>query len=213
MTAAATLARLCGGAVATAMAEAKTALPPWPEEADAVIRAVPARRAEFAGGRAAARAAIASLGLDPVPIPMGPDRAPRWPVGLVGSIAHDRGLCLAAVGRRSEVAALGIDLEPAAPLDPALADEIASTAEQDAAGDAGPLALRRIFSAKEAVYKAQYPLSGLVLEFADLSVTLAPGGFDARFLRRAGPIPEGAVWAGRQALGADRIVTAFVMTI
>ncbi|MBN1173619.1 MAG: 4'-phosphopantetheinyl transferase, partial [Micromonosporaceae bacterium] len=59
-----------------------------PEEAPLVARAVPRRRAEFTTGRHCARLALASLGVEPAAILAGPDRAPRWPAGIVGTITH-----------------------------------------------------------------------------------------------------------------------------
>lgn len=143
-----------------------------PLEVPAVARAVPARQAEFAGGRVAARAAMLRLGHDPAPVPMLADRSPAWPEGLAGSISHSDGLCVAVVSGTGAFRALGIDLEPAAPLDHALHDEIT---RPDEATGADPLALRRRFSAKEAVYKAQFPITGCVFGFHALHVDLLTG--------------------------------------
>ena len=76
-------------------------------EAAAVERAVDVRRREFATGRALLRSL---LGTD-VAIPVGPSRAPVLPAGVVGSLAHDRVLAVAAVTTEPAIAALGIDVE------------------------------------------------------------------------------------------------------
>ena len=65
-----------------------------------------------------------------------------------------------------------------------------------------------IFCAKEAVYKAQYPATGLLFGFDRLHVTLGVGVFSARFLAATGPIAAGVVWTGRFAQVAGHVITA-----
>lgn len=151
----------------------------WPEEAAALSRAVPKRLAEYAAGRRAARQAMGELGLPAAAILNANDRAPIWPEGLSGSIAHCDDCCIAAVAKESTYRALGIDLEPAKPLDADLIPTICSQTEQDwAAGQADPgLAAMTIFCAKEAIYKAQYPLTGQVIGYDAVTVRLARGKF------------------------------------
>ncbi|KUF10173.1 4'-phosphopantetheinyl transferase family protein [Pseudoponticoccus marisrubri] len=144
----------------------------WPEEASAVARAVPGRRTEFAGGRAAARQAMQRLGLPPAAVPSGTDRAPIWPAGLVGSLTHAEGTCLAVLARSATCLSLGVDLERDQPLDPALHDEI-TRPEEVSASSRRDLRLR--FSAKEAVYKALYPQTRVLFGFDGLSVDLQRG--------------------------------------
>ena len=48
-------------------------------EHEAIRRAAPARRREFAAGRACARHALAALGVGAVAVPQAKDRAPLWP--------------------------------------------------------------------------------------------------------------------------------------
>ena len=79
----------------------------FPEEEDAVARAVDKRRQEFTTARACARAALASLGFAPVPIVRGPGGAPPWPPGVVGSLTHCAGYRGCAIGRAADVAAIG----------------------------------------------------------------------------------------------------------
>nr|WP_254899108.1 4'-phosphopantetheinyl transferase superfamily protein [Thalassococcus arenae] len=140
-----------------------------------MVHAVPRRIAEFAGGRQAARAALEGLGIDPRAIPMGPDRMPVWPQGVAASITHADRLCLAVAAWKSAIPILGVDLETAIPIPPQLVPEIASDADLDAYAPLprGEAALR-VFSAKEAAYKALYP------EIREVA------GFDAITLRRSG---------------------------
>lgn len=145
-------------------------------ELAAIEGADPRRRAEYSSARACARTALALLGTAPAPIMRGTDRAPRWPEGIVGSLAHTRDWCAAAVARSATLVALGIDIEDDAPLEPELWNLIATPAERSGL-DALPT-LRRgrvarlLFSAKEALYKCQFPSSGRFLDFADLEFEL-----------------------------------------
>ncbi|EBA06348.1 4'-phosphopantetheinyl transferase superfamily protein [Sagittula stellata] len=137
-------------------------------EAASVARAVPARRQEFAAGRLAARRALAGLRPDdrPTDLPAGPDRLPLWPAGLTGSISHAAGLAVAAVARSP--VRLGIDLEADKPLDPDLVPEICLPSEY------GTPAVR-VFSAKEAVFKAEYPHTRVMHGLHGIEVDLAEG--------------------------------------
>ena len=180
-----------------------------PGEAAAVAGAVPARVAEFAAGRLAARRALAALGHPAVAIPAGPDRAPCWPEGLAGSIAHAQGVAVAAVRRG---ASLGLDVEADAALEPELWPLICDPVELAAlpAGDRGR-AVRLVFAAKEAVYKAQYPLTGRLIGFDAVRVTLEEDGFVARLRQKVGPLPDGHRLRGR-ILRAGGLVLAGVAT-
>ena len=83
----------------------------WPEEAAYVANAVEKRRREFACGRHFARRCFRALGRPDGPLPANPDRSPRWPDGLVGSITHTDTYCAAAVARADDIAGIGIDVE------------------------------------------------------------------------------------------------------
>lgn len=145
-------------------------------EAAVVADAAPVRRAEFTAGRACARRALVALGLTAVEIPRGPRGQPCWPEGVVGSITHCDGFRGAAAAAARRLASLGIDAEPHLPLPPLVAP-LVSVAEDDrarAALDAAGLHGDRIvFSAKESVYKAWHPLTGLWLDFADVALTVS----------------------------------------
>src|SRR5688572_22461211 len=94
--------------------------PLFPEEEAVVAKAVEKRRREYAAGRAAARAALAKLGIAPVPIAASDDRAPEWPHGIVGSISHTKSCCAVALARAELYAGVGLDVEGAEPLKPDL---------------------------------------------------------------------------------------------
>lgn len=181
--------------------------PLWPAEEPAVATARPARLADFVAGRTVARAALATLGQLPAPLPRDPRGPVMWPAGLTGSLSHGGGWALAAIAPAMALKGIGIDIDIASSPDPGLLDEIAGPAER-AALPAGPEVAMRVFSAKEVVYKAQFPLSGVMLGFGDLAVTLTADGFTARFLRPAGPFAAGAQVAGRQRTSGALIVSA-----
>jgi 4'-phosphopantetheinyl transferase EntD len=147
-------------------------VPPFDErEAEAVIRAVPRRRNEFATARVLARRALAELGCPPVSIPVGSDRLPIWPDKYLGSISHSDWLCVAHVARKSELLGIGVDVERLGALSAHLIDDLTSREERDALWrgqtqqiDAGTLCL----SAKEAVFKAYFPIARVFLDFTDV---------------------------------------------
>ncbi|MEV5322283.1 4'-phosphopantetheinyl transferase superfamily protein [Streptomyces sp. NPDC052687] len=168
--------------------------PLFPEEEVFVARAVAKRRREFTAVRACARRAMEKLGVPPQAILPGERGAPRWPDGLLGSMTHCDGYCAAALVRATDLASLGIDAEPHAPLPDGVLDAVALPAERErlrrlATALPGLRGDRLLFSAKESVYKAWYPLTGRWLDFseADIDITADPedparGAFRAELL-------------------------------
>jgi 4'-phosphopantetheinyl transferase EntD len=73
------------------------------------------RRREFELGRMYARQALSMIGVSGIELPREPDGAPIWPEGVIGSITHARsgldGHFAAAVGRKQDLRAIGIDVE------------------------------------------------------------------------------------------------------
>lgn len=207
--------------------------PDWfPEEEALVARAVAVRRGEFATVRRCARQALAELGVPRVPLLRGPRGAPRWPGGIVGSMTHCAGYRGAAVARQEEFAALGIDAETDEPVPDEVWDMVALPPEReqalralgvrdrtDGAGP-GPCPDKLLFSAKEAVFKAWYPLTREELEFHEASVlftyaTARSGSFEARLLV-PGPVVGGRrldAFAGRWASGRGLILTAVALPV
>jgi len=164
--------------------------PIHPEEAQQVATAVAKRRAEFAAGRACARRALTRLGIGDFVLRNGPDRAPRWPDGVVGSISHagavPGGFCGAVVARSRDFLTLGLDAEVATAVGPELWPRVMTAGELDWLQDQ-PVASRPtlaavLFSAKECFYKARFPVAGQFLDFEDVEVALDPPGssFEAR---------------------------------
>lgn len=187
-----------------------------PGEEAAVAGAVPGRAREFAAGRVAARRAMREIGVADRPVPAGADRAPIWPEGVVGSISHSAEHCVAAVAAADAWASVGIDVEPDAPLEETLWESVLrpeelAWLEANPAERRGRLA-RLIFSAKEAAYKCQYPLTRTLLDFDDVAIGIAPGIFTATFRRAVAPFPAGAALAGRWTAAAGALLTAVALS-
>jgi 4'-phosphopantetheinyl transferase EntD len=138
----------------------------------------PARRAEFAAGRSCAHRALAAIGGDTDTIGRGRRRQPVWPAGVTGSISHAAGLAAAvAAPTTPSVTALGIDVELAGPLDDELWPHVLTPSERamcSASDDRGAVAAA-VFSAKEAAFKAVYPLLGAEIDFLEAKTVLQAG--------------------------------------
>ncbi len=160
-----------------------------PEERALVDGASLERRAEFATGRHLARLALESL--DPtrsrMPVLSDARGAPVWPAGVVGSITHCPGWAGAVVARSRGsrfgrgVTAIGLDAEPVAPLPTGVVEVVASAEERETlarlGGELAGIPWETVlFSAKEATYKAWYPLTGVVVGHDAVHVELASTG-------------------------------------
>lgn len=193
----------------------------FPDEEAVIANAVDKRRREFTTARACARTALAELGVAPVPIVPGPRGAPQWPPGVVGSITHCAGYCASAVARTGDVITIGMDAEPHDTLPDGVLEAIADgaeTARLAALAAARPEVCwdRLLFSAKESVYKAWFPLTRRFLRFEEAALTIDPVNrtFDAQLLVN-GPVVLGSVvtgFAGRWLVRDGLILTAIVVT-
>jgi 4'-phosphopantetheinyl transferase EntD len=151
----------------------------FPEEEAILARAVDKRRREFATARTCARRALARLGVAPAPILRGERGAPQWPPGIVGSITHCAGYRAAAVAPVGDVLTIGLDAEPDDVLPAGVLRAISLPGERDrldelSAAPGGPSWDRLLFCAKEATYKAWFPLAGRWLGFEDADITISP---------------------------------------
>ena len=186
----------------------------FPAEEAVVARAVDKRRREFATARACARAALGRLGIAPVPILPGERGAPQWPDGIVGSMTHCEGFRAAAVARDRDVASLGIDAEPDQPLPDGVLEMIVNDRERAqlaalSAADPDVCWERLLFSAKESVYKAWFPLTRRWLDFTEAEVAFDRIGraFTAKLLVPA-PLSE---MRGRWMSACGLLATAVVI--
>jgi len=169
----------------------------FPEEERVIANAVEARRRDYATVRSFARACLGRLGYPPVPILPGVGGAPIWPAGIRGSMTHCAGYAAAAVGTTPPISTIGIDAEPDAPLPDGVLGLVATPTEQHQLAvmrpelvegrdstSAARIATQRkpdspnwdrlLFSAKEAVYKAWFPLVGGWLDPQESEILFHP---------------------------------------
>jgi 4'-phosphopantetheinyl transferase EntD len=196
---------------------------PYPGEEAYIEGAVESRRREFITARRCARQALTLLGHAPALIARSRRGEPHWPDGVVGSITHCAGYRAAAVAAAGVLASIGIDAEP----DEALPDgveAVITVAEERAmladlaAGEPGVRWDRLLFSAKESVFKAWYPLTRRELDFDEAALFLDPSSatFTAKILVDGSRIDGGpplSEMTGRYLVAHDVIVTAVTSEI
>ena len=218
--------RLLSGVVPSPLASAELYgdpihLAPMPEEEPLIARSVAKRRSEFVTVRHCARQALGDLGLAPVPILKGDKGEPCWPDGVVGSLTHCEGFRGAVVGRATEVRSVGIDAEPHAVLPKGVLDAISLPAERSELGrlPGGAHWDRILFCAKEATYKAWFPLTHRWLGFEDAHITFTvdehglAGRFESRILidPHAQSGPPLTTLSGRWSVGDGLVLTAIAL--
>jgi len=160
----------------------------------------PSRAAEFAAGRICAHRVLADLGIDSGPLPVGANGVPEWPRGIVGSISHTAGCCVAAASRVRNAIALGVDVEGVDAVTGDIVQVLCTEAERawvdTVPSGRGPVLL---FSAKESLFKGYHPLTGFFLEFKDVEITLeaVANRFSARLVSDSSPpLLGGRVFSG-----------------
>lgn len=147
------------------------------EERAAVIRAVPARQAEFATARVLARRLLAQLGAPRASLPRQADRAPAWPADIEASITHTEGDCLVVARKRSGLG-VGIDWERASRLSRAHWDGVLTQREQEqlsACAQPESVAMQ-CFSVKESLFKAMQRCGNAGLDFLAVEVSPSASG-------------------------------------
>lgn len=190
----------------------------FPVEREALGQAVELRRREFVTARACARDALGRLGIAPQPIASGSRGEPVWPDGVVGSITHCAGYRACAVASDRDLTTIGVDAEVGEPLPAGLIGDIALPEERRAierlAGEDPSVSWDRLlFSIKESIYKAWFPLARSWLGFEDASVDIdrERGTFSAHLLV-PGPTLQGRHldgFSGRW-LAADGLVLSAI---
>ncbi|MDT5224481.1 MAG: hypothetical protein QOG19_1888, partial [Mycobacterium sp.] len=156
------------------------------------------------------------------PILKGDKGEPCWPDGIVGSLTHCTGYRGAVVGRSAAVRSVGIDAEPHDVLPKGVLDAISLPAERTEIPRALPAGLhwdRILFCAKEATYKAWFPLTKRWLGFEDAHITFEadPSGSAGRFVSRILIDPAAlsgtplTSLAGRWSVERDLVLTAIVL--
>jgi 4'-phosphopantetheinyl transferase EntD len=196
-------------------------LAPMPEEEPLIARSVAKRRNEFITARHCARIALGELGFPPVPILKGDKGEPCWPEGAVGSLTHCAGYRGAVVGRAGLVRSLGVDAEPHDVLPDGVLDAISLPAELSEIATL-PAEMhwdRILFCAKEATYKAWFPLTKRWLGFEDAHITFdvdgsgSAGCFESTILIGGATLsgPPLTSLAGRWSVERQLVLTAIVL--
>ena len=160
----------------------------FPEEEAFIQKAVLKRKQEFIVGRLCTRKALSEIGIEGFPLLMGKDRAPIWPSGVVGSIAHTAGYCGVAIAQKIDIESVGLDVECVEQVN---RDTWKHFCNQQELSQINSLAINEqqknaalVFSAKECLYKCQYPISKKWVSFHDvtISINLNKHEFEGRFL-------------------------------
>ncbi|MES1208662.1 MAG: 4'-phosphopantetheinyl transferase superfamily protein [Pseudomonadota bacterium] len=172
-----------------------------------------ARRASWIGGRVALRAALDDAGLPAdAPILATAQGAPDLPAGSLGSISHKPGLAVAvAAADGGSPLTLGVDLELVRPLRADLSARILTDGERAALPPPGPARdahLLRVFSAKEAIFKALSPQLRRFIGFREAEIGFrADGGLTAQLRLAGGEGPFSVeLWELAALAGSGRIV-------
>lgn len=197
-------------------------LTPLPEEEPLIAKSVAKRRNEFITVRYCARVALGRLGVPPAPILKGDKGEPCWPDGVVGSLTHCAGYRGAVVGRSATVRSVGIDAEPHDVLPHGVLAAISLPEERSEMHRELPLGLhwdRILFCAKEATYKAWFPLTKRWLGFEDAHITFdvdslgSSGGFVSRILIDGLALsgPPLTTLTGRWSVDRGLVLTAIVL--
>lgn len=150
-----------------------------PEEQRTITSRDPIARRNSGAGRWLARGLLNELGHPDISVPRGRSGAPIWPAGIVGALAHDAEIAVAAAAPADAVLGLGIDVEPAEPLPDEVATLVITNADSLGLMDR-QLVGRLVFAAKEAVYKAVHPLDGVILNYDDIAVDLTASSATTR---------------------------------
>jgi len=149
----------------------------------------PKRINDFTAGRLCARRALAQFGVSEISLPARAGGPPAWPDPLTGSITHTHGYSAAVICRRDRLRGLGVDSEQIASVHAELWPRICTQEELETLSRLDPQARSRaatlIFTAKEAFYKCQFPLTGEWIEFEEVAIECAAwsaleGAFEVR---------------------------------
>lgn len=166
-----------------------------PLERALVAHAVTMRKAEFGDARWCAHEALKKLGRDTgEPILRGERGMPLWPAAVSGSLTHTEGFRAAVVAPRLIVRSMGLDAEVAEPLPDGVLSSIARASElpqiERLRARGIECADRLLFCAKEATYKAWFPLTHRWLGFEQAEIDLRDDGtFVSYLLVRPTPVP------------------------
>ncbi|MFI5157214.1 MAG: 4'-phosphopantetheinyl transferase [Sphingobacteriales bacterium] len=151
--------------------------------------AIEKRKTEFSTGRFCAKKALENIGLFEKEILVGTNREPLWPEGILGSISHCDNFTGAVVGCTDKIVSIGIDIENIGGIKSNVWDVIYTTSEQqfltNTPTNKVDLFSTLIFSFKESLYKFQYPITGIYLDFKDVEITFERSEFSFNIINKS----------------------------
>ena len=200
----------CGASVGVVSTQAEPF--EYVKEGELLENASLARSNEFIEGRRCAREALAQVGYIAGALLPNADGLPEWPCGAIASISHSRGLCCAVAASVEGMPCLGLDLEKTNRLSPQAVARVLHPQEVDFVGENQALA-SLIFSAKEAFFKAQFPVWGVHANFSDLALRVDDASGHLFADKVALHLPEELRGAAQRMQFRYRFVGDYVVTL
>lgn len=143
------------------------------------------KQESFILGRKASFLALSQIGVS-APVLRGDFDEPLWPKGVVGSISHSGEFAICVVSKSSFISGIGIDIECATnKIDPRIAKRICTGSEIEKLPQSEKERvekLLKIFSAKEAYYKAVFPRLRKFLGFRDVELVWNGNEFEGKIV-------------------------------
>ncbi len=182
-----------------------------PTEAEIAASYGSKRLSDFCTGRYCLRSCTNLLGFNGE-ILIGDRGMPLLPTGIVGSVSHSKVLSGAVAASTEDFLALGLDVESNGRIGRDMWHLLFNEAESGFLNSLSfedqVLTATKYFSAKEAFYKMQYPLSRIYLDFHD--VEMLPENGDVlllKLLSDAGPFKKGNQFELSAKVAGNEIVT------
>lgn len=136
---------------------------------ESLASAAQVRKEDYVAGRFCAFKASSLIGFSLTKLPTHSDRTPIWPQNLCGSISHSKKLAVSCVSSTDHYFSLGIDAEELLDDHIDISEQIANPHELELVQN--KLGLTILFSAKEALYKAIYPIVKSFVDFKEVELT------------------------------------------
>lgn len=132
------------------------------------------RKHHYIAGRYCAIQAAKNLGFSLPVFPNAETREPIWPQGFIGSISHSKSIAISCIAEAQSFESIGIDAEEMIKTTTGenIASTIASVEELNYLKELNfDFGLTLLFSAKEALYKALYPLGRKFIDFKEATLS------------------------------------------
>ncbi len=182
-----------------------------PSEAEISAAYGSKRLSDFCTGRYCLRSCTNILGFNGE-ILIGERGMPILPPGIVGTVSHSKVLSGAVAASANDFQSVGLDIESNGRVNREmwhlLFNDDESVFLDSLSAEDKALTATKYFSAKEAFYKMQFPLSGIYLDFHD--VEMLPENGDRlllKLLSDAGPFKKGNQFELSTKVAGNEIVT------